>query len=485
MPRVINAYDGNSAIGDSLSKLGEAIYGDQAKNEVYRQKAFGQKNINDLAVDPTVGVDDPRLAKGQLAIGGTAAGTFIGQGRALANDRYTNAATNAAGERNNARTNAETHYSTDRRYDSDIATTGMNNATTLKANDQTSQRAADTQLAIDGRTLVQVDNGDGTSHYETKSNAGANHLTAPVTTEGVLGGVFRRAAANQQPGVDPFAGIDPRMMKKAGLDLPEQTLVHPQTGQTAISRDGGRTAILSDGSAIPATGFLPVGQEAALGQARDNNVRSGAAAPLVTANPATGQAATDAARTTGLGPKVGSVLNEELGAIPGGPAVIKGFTGSPQIAPGVQDARQTQDIRNQQTRAALSASAGRQTIQGQKWVDELLPQGSALANPATEAGKPAKIVNALQGDYAQLQAVATDPNTMPADRVKVTQQMREIQNVIRMWTDQPPAAGAPQAPATPQAAPAAGAPAAAAPTQTATGPGGKKIGLVNGQWVPM
>src|SRR4051812_27019993 len=48
MPRIINAYaEGNSAIADSLAKLGESIYGDQAKNEVFRQKAFGSKREND------------------------------------------------------------------------------------------------------------------------------------------------------------------------------------------------------------------------------------------------------------------------------------------------------------------------------------------------------------------------------------------------------------------------------------------------------
>lgn len=512
MPRIINAYDGNSAIGSSLAKLGESIFGDQAKNEVYRQKAKELTRGNDNAqgfadslknndskgalyygalgnhTGQDVGdfnraraatfaggnVDSPDLATAYMGAGGNFAATAPGQGRA-----------NASAERIGA----------------------GNNKATIDAQHIASDRAAETQLAIDGRTLTNVDNGDGTAHYETKSNAASGHMAVPVTKEGVLGAMLRKYAAGNAPTDvaaaspnapvapaapqgNPFAAIPPQVQHVLGVGMPPQSMVHPQTGQTGVSYDGGQNIVDGSGRTIPATGFLPVGQEAALGQARDNNVRKQASAPLVVPTPANSAAAADASRSSGLGPALGTDLNHTFGAIPGAPSVFQGAFGSPQIAPGVQDARQNQDIRNNQARAVLLGAPGRQTTQAQKWVNELLPQGDAFSNPATEAAKIPKIVGALQGDWNQLQTVATDPNTLPADRVKVTQQMRQIENTIRLYTEPPaPTAGAqPQAAAatTPQAAPTAGAPpAAAAPTQTATGPGGKKLGLINGQWVPM
>jgi hypothetical protein len=47
--------------------------------------------------------------------------------------------------------------------------------------------------------------------------------------------------------------------------------------------------ILPDGRTAPATGFQPVGQDAALTQARDTNVRATAARPLVVGDPTRGQ----------------------------------------------------------------------------------------------------------------------------------------------------------------------------------------------------
>jgi hypothetical protein len=494
MPRIINAYADNSALGDSLSKLGEAIYGDQAQKEVYRQKAFGLRRENDnaeplaaavrngnrndigyygvlagktgqdagdygrfSAANHATSFDDPHLAISMMGAGGGAANTAIGQRRSL---------------------------------DNAITTTGMNNATTLKAADMTSKRAADTQLAIDARTTVPVDNGDGTSHYETKTNAAGQHLAVPVTKEGVLGAMLRKYAAGNAPTDvaaaspnapvasapqgNPFAGIPPQAQHVLGVGMTPQPMVHPQTGRTGVSYDGGQTIVDETGRATPATGFLPVGQETALSQARDNNVRAGASRPLVVGNPASSQAAADARNTTGIGAKAATVFNDDFGALPGVPAVLKATTGSPEVAPSIQRSRAQQDIRNNQARAVLLGAPGRQTVQAQKWVNDLIPQGDAFANPATEAAKIPTIVNALQGDHEQLRQIAIDPNTLPAERVKVTQQMHTIENTIRMYTDPPPQPAAAQA-AAPQG-----------PTQTATNPTtGQKVGLVNGQWVPI
>jgi hypothetical protein len=497
MPRIINAaYDGNSALGDTLSRLGEAVYGDQAQKEVFRQKAFGLKRENDnaeplaaavrdgntnnigyygvlagktgqdagdygrfSAANHATNFDDPRLAISMMGAGGSAANTAIGQRRSL---------------------------------DNTLTTTGMNNATTLAAEDMRSKRAADTQLAIDNRTLTPVDDGNGGFVYQPKSQTAG--LGAPMSTDNVVAGVLRRAAQNAQPGVDPFGNVDPRMLKKAGLDLPEQSLIEPTTGRTAISRDGGRTAILPDGTTVPATAFQPVGQDAALTQARDNGVRASATQPLVVGDPSKSQAAADAANTSGIASKAATFFNEDLGALPGGSAVLKATTGSPEIAPSIQRSRAQQDVRNNQARAVLLGAPGRQTVQAQKWVNDLIPQGDAMANPATEAAKVPTIVNALAGDHEQIRQLVIDPNTAPAERVKLVQQMHQIENTIRMYTDpvsaaSPSGAGAPTATAAAAAPPNAGPPktvTSQAPTQTATNPNtGQKMGLVNGQWVPL
>ncbi|GLR91294.1 hypothetical protein [Bradyrhizobium iriomotense] len=448
MPRIINAYEENSALGDSLSRLGEAIYGDQAEKEVYRQKAFGLKRENDNAEPLAAAVragnrndigyygvlagktgqdaadygrlaaanhasdfDDPRLAISMMGAGGSAANTAIGQRRSLGNA---------------------------------IATTGMNNRTQLEAQRIASDRARDTQLAIDQRTLTPVLDDNGVAHYVPKSQAVGGE--APMTSDNVVANMLRRQAAAAQPGqtsLDPLGNVDPRILKKAGLDLPEQTLIEPRTGQTAISRDGGRTAILPDGRTLSATGFQPVSTDAALAQARDNNVRSSASTPLVVGDASKSQAATDAATTSGIGPKLATYFNEDFGSLPGATTVLKAATGSSEIAPGIQRARSSQDIRNNQARAVLLGAPGRQTVQAQQWVNDLLPQGNALSNPETEAAKIPTIVKALQGDHEQIRQLVADPNTAPAERTKLVQQLHQIENTIRMYTE--PAA--PTAPA--------------------------------------
>ena len=462
MPRIINAYDGNSALGKTLADLGELIYGDQAQREVYRQTAFSKKRENDNAEPLAAAVrdgnqnnigyygvlagktgqdagdynrlattnhatsfDDPKLAISMMGAGGSAGNTAVGQRRSL---------------------------------DNAVTTTGMNNAATLESQRIASDRARDTQLAIDSRTLTPVVDENGIPHYQPKSQAVGGE--APMSTDSVVAGVLRRQAAAAQPaqlGGDPFGALDPRILKKAGLDLPEQSLIEPRTGQTSISRDGGRTAILPDGRSVPATGFQPVGQDAALTQARDNGVRASATQPLVVGNPANSQAAADAANTTGIGSKAVSFFNDDVGAIPGGPAVLNAATGSPEIAPGVQRSRAQQDVRNNAARAVLLGGPGRQTVQAQKWVNDLIPQGDAFANPATEAAKIPTIVNALAGDHEQIRQLVIDPNTAPAERVKLVQQLHQIENTIRMYTDPAPAAPVQPVAPGPAAAPTAGA----------------------------
>lgn len=480
MPRIINAYADNSVLGKTLGDLGEAVFGDQAKNEVYRQTAFAKKRENDniplladaaasgdrnaiarlgvlsgktgqdtadfnrLAVsNHASSVDDPHMALATMGAGGAFSATAPGQGRELANRSSI-----AAG----------------------------NNATTLEAQRIASDRAAAVQQAIDNRTLTPVDDGNGGLVYMPKSQAAGRG--APMSSDAVVANMLRRYATQQpvqaadagaQPAAapaapsNPFANVPPAIQKKIGVYMEPQSFIEPRSGMTGISHDGGQSITLPDGRTVPATGFQPVGAETALAQARDNNVRASAAQPLAVQNPADSKAAADAAATTGIGPKLGTIANEELGALPGGPAVLKAVTGSPQVAPETQQARQAQDIRNNMARTVLLGAPGRQTVQAQKWVNDLLPQGDALANPATEAAKIPVVVNALKADHEQYRQLAIDPNTLPAERAKAVQTMHQIENTIRLYTEPAaPTAGAP-APAQQPAAPTAGAPPAADP----------------------
>jgi hypothetical protein len=245
--------------------------------------------------------------------------------------------------------------------------------------------------------------------------------------------------------------MSPRWQKIAGVDLPEQSLIEPRSGTTGISRNGGQTVILPNGQEVPATGFQPVDQSAALLQARDNNNRAAAAQPLIVGNPANGAAAIDAAQASGLGAKVQKLANEEIGSLPFAQPIMQAAGIGPEIAPATQRAQSQIDVRNNAARSILLGSPGRQTVQAQKWVEQLLPTGAAFANPATESAKIGTIVNALKADHDQYRQLALDSHTAPADRTKYVQTMRQIENTVRMFTEPPAAQAAPAQPAQPAA----------------------------------
>jgi hypothetical protein len=485
MPRIINAYDGNSALGDSLAKLGESIYGDQAKNEVYRQKAFGQKNINDLVTDAGVGLDDPRLAKAQLGIGGTAAGTFPGQGRALANDRWTNAATNAAGERNNVRNNAETHYGTDRRYDSDIATTGMNNTTTLAAEDMRSKRAADTQLAIDGRTLAPISDGHGGYIYSTKSQAPGQG--APMTTDQVKAGVISQALqrhaaemqqqnspfttgapswnaggsapqpAPQQPaqrggGVSAgaFTGLTPQELALIGQK--EQPMIHPGTGQTGTSWDNGST--LASGQ--PATGYAKATDADVLRREGDNTVRQSVGQPLPPRPEGYSPYAMDAGHAAGLDSVAQKVANE-----------VSGIFNGPEIGAGYNSARNNLNNTNQLVNQLMESAPGtKAAVAREKAANRLLPTpnffGMTGMSGDTQKHQADDVIGALRDRYALVQSEAMDQAVQPAERAVMQQWLHRTSLALAHLEGRDSAA--PTAGAQPAATPQAAAPAQAAPT---------------------
>ncbi|APG10194.1 hypothetical protein BKD09_17850 [Bradyrhizobium japonicum] len=103
---------------------------------------------------------------------------------------------------------------------------------------------------------------------------------------------------------------------------------------------------------VPATGFQPVGQDAALAQATTTSARACRGLWRL-ATQAKSRASADAATTSGIDPKIATFFNDELGALPAATSVLKAATGSSEIAPGVQRARSSQDIRNNQARAGL------------------------------------------------------------------------------------------------------------------------------------
>jgi hypothetical protein len=490
MPRIINAYADNSSLANSLKDLGEAMFGDQAKNEVYRQTAFGKKRENDniplladavargdrdaiarlgvmsnktgqdaadfnrLAVsNHAAGVDDPRMALATMGAGGSFTSTAPGQGRALANDR---------------------------------SIAGGHDATTLESQRIASDRAAATQLAIDGRTLAPVGDGNGGFVYDTKSHAVGRE--APMTTDQVKAGVIARAlrgvAASQQPQGFPangttswdasaapapqpakpqgdiFAGMTPQVRALVGVNS-ETPMVDPRSGQTGVSRDNGTT--LENGQ--PAAGYLPVSPDARLAQERDNNVRTQAAAPLPSAPTAYPDVAKDAALTSG--PK--SFAQKEVND-------LSGTFGLGEAFPGVNRARENLANQAQATRELIANAPGRAAVMDKKWADELIPQpgwfGVTGINATEQANRSVSLTNHLRNMYTMVQQDATDPNTPPAERVKMAAYLRNLGNVIQMREKVTPAAGA---------APAAGAP-QQAPQQAAQPPVAGAAQAPDGHW---
>jgi hypothetical protein len=482
MPTIINTYaatPGNS-IGKSLEDLGNSIWGPQAASAEYaKQKARaasrenyyqedlinrarrGQLDMKSPEVQAgIVGLENPeRFFQGQRGIAATVHGADSPQ----AGDAYVAAGGAYSGT-------AAAHHETE--------------ANQARIQDMISKRQmAVKQYELDNTPVQVFDPVSKRTVLVPRSQFAGRE--APPTPESVKGAVLQGylqgqppqggqpsappAQPNAQPSAfntgaapvaagNPFSGMSPQMQHVLGVGMTEQAYVHPQSGLTGTSRDGGQTITLTDGRTVPGmgTGFMPVPADAALAQARDNNVRASASQPLVVGDPTQGQAAADARATSGIAPTASRILNEEIGAIPGATSVLNAVAGSPEVGADTRRAESRQDIRNNQARSVLLSSPGRQTVQAQKWVNELLPQGSIMANPETEANRVKTIVDALAADHEQIRQLATDPNTLPTERPKLVQQLHTIENTIRMFTEPPegaaqqpaqPAAPAPQQPA--------------------------------------
>lgn len=468
MPRIINvASSDNDSLGNTFAKMADAIYGDGAKNEVYRQKALETKRGNDNAEpfaqavrdgnrndigyygalsnrtgpdaaafnqmatsNHASSVDDPRMALATMGAGGAFSSTAPGQGRQLATERSNNAATNA---------------------------------TTLAAEDMRSKRAADTQLAIDGRTLTPVDDGNGGYVYRQKSQASG--AGAPVSTDivkaGVIANALRNRAANMQPSTSPwptstataappaaqggdiFKNLTPQVRELVGVNT-QQPMVDPRTGQTGLSRDSGST--LENGQ--PATGFIPTTNEGRLAAEKTNNVRSAAGVPLPPAPTTTPQYAQDA--YTAGGP--GAALQHDANA-------LAGLVGAGEFKPDTNRARENLTNTNNTVRSLYAAAPGtRAAVYREKNADRALPDaggfmGTTGINAEQQRNKAMSEITHLRAQYELVQKDATDPNTPPEEATKMLAWMHSARDAIT--TMEKPVA---TAPASPTAAPKTGLP---------------------------
>lgn len=534
MPKIINAYaDGNNTLAAGLDKLAESIFGDGAKNEVYRQTAIGKRRENEnipligdaitrhdfaaavraginAGIEPKVvggygqyydvntsGAGSKRALDATMAVPGANYGNTVqGVNADLANRRSIADLTSqrAADERKYEFQNTpevvkgadgvERYVPRTAAMNQPAGVAGLSDrlANERTINDMTTRRQQESErYKADNTMEPTLDPATGHTILVPRSQAAGHE--APQSTDQVAAGVMRKAIDQQPqqpaqtpfpaplPGqsaapaaapaapADPFANVPPAILKKSGLYFEPQSYVDPTTGRTGISHDGGHTVVLPNGQVQPVTGggWQPVGHETALAQARDNIVRDSVASPPAMGNGSNSQAAADAAATSGMTPFVTKHVNAELGSVPVIGSLMQGaaqyLTGSPEIGASTERARSRQDIRNNEARSVLLGSPGRQSVQAQKWVNDLLPQGAALTNPETERQKIPTIVNALKADYEQVRQLVADPATQPAERVKYRQQLHQIENTLRLFTE-PEAGGAPA----PAAAPAGGKP---------------------------
>jgi hypothetical protein len=523
MPQILNVYTNpNNSLGESLKDLGNSIWGPQAASAEYaKQKARGAARNNAAEeaimqnaarnggvanlqeVGPSVyGVENPeRTFQAQRGLAANiygadspqATNAFVGAGGGFGST--------AQGERETHENQRVINDMTTRRQ-LDMARYQHDNTPYVVADPNDPSRGiVTTQSRAVGQptqlTKEQLVTG-ALQHAMQPGAAAPAPQGVPYQTAGMPSASTGAAPAPQATSPDPFVNVPPSLRQAAGVMVPEQSMVEPRSGMIGISRDGGLTVDLPDGRRLPAqsNGFLPTNQESALAQSRDNNVRASAAQPLATGNPTNGQVGQDASTATGLAPWAATALNEHLGSIPFVPGLIKGATGSPEISPDIQGARSRLDVLAQQARSTLLGAPGRQSIQAQKWVNELLPEGHAFENPATAQNNVKTIVDAMAADYEQERQQALDPNLPPADRAKIVQHMRQIQNTVALFTrpaqEQQRGGSLPSTPAQPPAAPAPQAqPQGVDPTpHIQTGQDGVKyvdtnqgrLFLRNGQW---
>lgn len=556
MPQIINALaSGNESIANSLSKVGEGMFGNTDQKQLYaahaalakeqtakalRHNQYAQPladairagdrnsiaalsslsdrsgvdagNYNLLATaNHSSGVDDPGLATAQLGAHEPIASTAIGQGRSLANAAAMNAATNATSRANNTDTNRQSGINQQTMSDRSAASALAVMERQVQAQQWTDEHTLVNLRGPDGRiTMVpkhQVPNlqAHGYDVMPTLDQAKVNILSpqqpalpgaapqqptmappaaapqtqlaqpasAPPEPAGIPP-VVQQALAQPAPAEAPIpatSAMTPDQRSLVGLPTNVQSYQHPQTGEIAVSHDGGLTMTAPDGKRklVAGSGFMPVSHEAALGQARTNSAITQAATPLPAPPTEYPQSAMDASKAAGADAVIQHEWNKIYGALTGG-----------EVGANFNRARENLENLAMNTRAIVAGSPGtRMALKDRELAMGNMPHpgwfGSTGASGQEERNSTMSFIQGLRRLYASEQAEATDRNTPPQDVEKLTSHMRSLRGVIEQW--EAPAATAAAAPA---AKPAEAAAPAAAP-QAAIPPRAQNIKVINGK----
>lgn len=509
MPKIINAYAANDSIADSLRSLGESMFGSGAKDEAARQAARSTeqdvvKKSRENAFTPMIagritnhdyggatsaainaGMDPKHLGgyqqyydvnregpasergtRATMSVPGANYGhTVPGSRESLRSAEDIHAATNATSERNNAATNA----------------------TTLKSNDMTTARLMQQKQWDDEHTFVDLESPDGTRVIKvTKSEVPlmqgqgyrvarsldqvkANLVSPPQQSAPPSGGVGfvdqggapspTMAAPGTQPRPQQAGGLgnltqDQRSI--VGLPTGTQQFIHGATGSIGVSKDGGQTILLPNGTAIPAigSGYQPVSAEAALSQTRANNMSNKVnATPAPSLDYGNGAVSQDAYKASGVDAALTREANNSFGSVLG---PVIGEIGAP-----TQRATERLAAAVNAARTALLSNQFRQTNWSQQQMDTLLPQGAGYANPVTASNSIGAVVRELGMEESRLRHLILDPSTPLDTKHKAYDAWEQTHRAIAMFTAP---VEAPQAP---------GASAQAAPQ---TGPAGDPLG---------
>src|SRR3990167_7618670 len=358
-------------------------------------RLYGRGVLVQTANDPTITMMDPRISKAQIGAGESVVATPFGQSRALAN-----AAT----------------------------TTGMNNATTLRANDMTTDRVARAaQYKHDNTpTTVYV---DGVPKIVSQADAvGGGYEGAPLHKDQVVGQIVQRAMQPAAPRSPGLSGLDPDIRHLAGLKTGTKQFIDPETNQIFLSQDDGATVNVA-GNLVPVQGtrLRPIGQEASLVRAQDDKTLRDVSAPLPPSPRARLQAGYDASKAAGLDSAIQNEFNKTLGF----------FTGL-EAGADTNRGRENLELLSNDTVTALANMGGaRDSVQGRKWIKELTPEAGFFfitgASGDEQENKVNSLVKYLRGTYAIDQENAMNPNLPPADREKYAISLRNLAKVIQRW----------------------------------------------------
>lgn len=258
-----------------------------------------------------------------------------------------------------------------------------------------------------------------------------------------------------------------------------------------VSRDGGQTVTLGDGTTVPAQGFLPAGPESAIAQGRLGNIVQ-SDQTWMQKNPQASPEKSGAMKAILAlgGPQQLGVneINRALGAT----GLSKVIT--PLVGQDIAAAQTNLNVWNEQMIRGLGVSSDPGQKEQRRIYENLLPGDSFLNNPAVEAMKIPALANALvqrnEVLHRQLASVADPSSPMLG---KLQQDIAENEKALDMltnpnWGSQPfDVATSPGNALEAQAGRAGnnpdGTPRQAMPT--ATGPNGQKVQWNGQQWVPM